>query len=201
MAEFSDVDRSLIARAQELVAALARVPEVLEDEAVVARAMLYARQLDTAAKAVRAARLAALKALKAEQDATAAPYKTAEAALAETRAEIARRLEAAVRFHAPEVEDHDPLVEVEPAAMPPMPASDASAPDAPPAAADPVNPPPGAAVPVVWRVGEVDRQAVDLDALRAHFTDAELIRAATRHLKENGPHAVRGVRYERGVSL
>lgn len=195
-------DAALLARAEALAEAMGRVPERLETEDEVARAMRFARQIEEAAKALRQARLAALAPLKDREKAVAAPYEAAEKRLKGVRTALGARLADAVRFHAaPEdrvaaddlIEDFDARTDVEPD-------PDPSA-AAPPADPPPANPPPAAAVPVIWEVEAVERSAVGLEALRAFFSNTELRRAAERHLKENGPHAVRGVRYRRRVKL
>ena len=185
MAEESARTPAEIARAERLAEALSRVPETLETDDLVARAIAYLAQIREAAKALRAARLAAERPHREAGQRAADPFREAEARLAEARRQVESRLAAAVRFHAdPEA---DPLVE------------EVSPGDAPaPAAPEGANPPPAVAVPVAPTVETVDREALDLEALRAHFTEAELRRAAERALEAG--RRVRGVRYGRRVA-
>ncbi len=64
------------------------------------------------------------------------------------------------------------------------------------ARAGPASPGP-AQIPSKWEVRSVDRNIVDLEELRALFTDRELRLACNRHLARHGPHGLGGVTYAR----
>ena len=54
---------------------------------------------------------------------------------------------------------------------------------------------PQAEIRLAWSIDGVDRQALDLEALRGYLTDASLLAACRKHLAEHGPHKLSGVVY------
>jgi polyhydroxyalkanoate synthesis regulator phasin len=56
-------------------------------------------------------------------------------------------------------------------------------------------------IPTTWDVVSVDRQALDLEALRGCFTDYQLLMAARKHMEVYGNRNLRGATYEQQVSL
>lgn len=52
-----------------------------------------------------------------------------------------------------------------------------------------------------WVVSGVDRDTVDLEALRPFLTEASLLHAARAHLKAEGPNALFGATYKQRASL
>lgn len=56
-------------------------------------------------------------------------------------------------------------------------------------------------IPLLWQVKAVDRDTLDLEALRPHITNAALLSAARAHLKVNGPNSLRGAVYEQRATL
>jgi len=57
------------------------------------------------------------------------------------------------------------------------------------------------AIRMSWEIEDIDREAMDLEALREHLTDAALMNAARKHLKSNGPHTLRGATYRQVAVL
>jgi hypothetical protein len=56
-------------------------------------------------------------------------------------------------------------------------------------------------IPTKWDVVSVDRQTLDLEALRGCFTDHQLLMAARKHMEVYGNRNLRGASYEQQVSL
>jgi hypothetical protein len=56
-------------------------------------------------------------------------------------------------------------------------------------------------IPTKWDVASVDRQTLDLEALRGCFTDHQLLMAAKKHMEMYGSRSLRGATYEQQVSL
>ena len=56
-------------------------------------------------------------------------------------------------------------------------------------------------VPLEWKVKSVDRDSVDLEAIRPFLTDAALLTAARAHLKASGANMLTGVTYEQRAVL
>ncbi|MCC6736906.1 MAG: hypothetical protein IT534_12380 [Bauldia sp.] len=55
---------------------------------------------------------------------------------------------------------------------------------------------PSANIPLVWVVDGFDRDAIDLEALRAYLTDAAILAACKKHLEAHGPNTLPGVSYD-----
>lgn len=56
-------------------------------------------------------------------------------------------------------------------------------------------------IPLTWRVSQVDRDHVDLEALRPLITETALLNAARAHMREHGPNVLRGVTYTQEANL
>jgi hypothetical protein len=56
-------------------------------------------------------------------------------------------------------------------------------------------------LPTMWDIVSIDRQSLDLEALRGCFTDHQLLMAARRHMETYGNRNLRGATYEQQVSL
>ena len=54
---------------------------------------------------------------------------------------------------------------------------------------------------VAWAVESIDRDTVDLEALRRYFTDNSILAACKKHLTDHGPNEVRGVKYTKTGKL
>lgn len=52
-----------------------------------------------------------------------------------------------------------------------------------------------------WEIENIDREVIDLEALREHLTDAALMNAARKHLNSNGPHTLHGASYKQVAVL
>jgi hypothetical protein len=52
-----------------------------------------------------------------------------------------------------------------------------------------------------WQVDGVERDALDLEALRYYFTDHQLLLASRKHLRETGARQVAGVMYRQHATL
>ena len=46
-----------------------------------------------------------------------------------------------------------------------------------------------------WEILSFDHAAIDLEALRPFLTEASILAACRKHLEENGPNTLDGVRY------
>lgn len=201
-----------LTRARALVAAGARLPSALRDDMSLHRATRFARQLDNAGVELRRARLTATRPLRIALKAASAVFSPLEAELRTLRARTGDMLDAALAegrlevseppgpTSAPATQSRDPLLEeVTPAALPagrghtaPGTAAQVQASPSPATAARSGGRP---AVAAGWAVAEIDRAAVDLEALRPYLTDHALRQAIERQLRAEGPHRLAGVRH------
>lgn len=56
-------------------------------------------------------------------------------------------------------------------------------------------------IPLTWRVSQVDRDDVDLEALRPFISETAVLNAARAHMREHGPNVLRGVTYTQEADL
>lgn len=56
-------------------------------------------------------------------------------------------------------------------------------------------------IPLTWRVSQVDRDNVDLEALRPFISESAILNAARAHMREHGPNVLRGVTYTQEANL
>ncbi|WP_420869090.1 hypothetical protein [Cereibacter azotoformans] len=60
---------------------------------------------------------------------------------------------------------------------------------------------PAAAVAMTWEVEAVDRETVDLEALRPYLSERVILSAARKHLETRGPHTLCGVIYRQVAKI
>ena len=194
-----DANAALAARVRRVLDARGRMPAVLLGDDDVGRARRYAELLGQVREECRQARLADTRPLRAFVSRVEGFFKAMEADLAEARAEAVARLTAAARRQARRGA---------PAVIGPVPAS--ASPPAPvihdalsgevvatarPALSRDVAP--ATAIPTTWVVASLDRDALDLEALRPFLTEAALLHAARAHLKAHGPGRLPGAHFAR----
>ena len=56
-------------------------------------------------------------------------------------------------------------------------------------------------IPTIWEIDSVDRESVDLEALRPYFTDHCLKLAANKHLDMTRNHSLCGISYKKSAKL
>ncbi len=52
-----------------------------------------------------------------------------------------------------------------------------------------------------WEIDTINRETIDLDALRDYLSDSAILNAARKHLKANGPMKLRGASYKQVAVL
>ncbi len=186
-----DANAPLLRRRDDLLAASARAPELLDTDEDIDRARLFARQLDDAIREARAARLAdgrpfrgASATVKRFFDDIEGPLKSA------SRTILARLTDTAHRGRRMQTET--------PVSAPPTPVGiDVSG--EPVVTAAPRQAPSAAAahreIMLVWSIESVDRATLDLEALRDYLTEASILAACRKHLADHGPRPLAGVQY------
>ncbi|WP_426956948.1 hypothetical protein [Muricoccus radiodurans] len=182
----AEANAALVARRDAILAALERVPDPLPDADAAARAFRFAGQIKAAIAETRSTKTADCGPLRAAQKAADGFFEEVSRPLQRALARVEALL---TRAAAP-----PPPVAATPPAM-----AGAAAPEV--VAAKPVPPavPVAANLPLVWKAERVNRAALDLEALREHFTDTELDRAVARWLDANGPGDLTGVSWRQVV--
>jgi hypothetical protein len=184
----AEANRRLLDRRDELCSALTRVPKTLMEPDQIARANVFARQLQGAIQETRSSRLSdgrpfrdATATVKAFFDQIERPLQSAVAAMRE------RLTEAALRNRDNQISPHQSvsvgvdLSGTEIIASRTSPATTVS---------DETT------IDLDWEVASVDGQALDLEALRHLFTDSCLMTACKRHLAAHGARSLKGVIYK-----
>jgi len=191
----SEANDSLVKRHSALMEAFHRVPTDLQTDDDIQRAKRFAEQLKESAGRCRSTRLADAKPLMALLKRVEAFFKTMETEANTARDAILASISEAGRRRAIETRrSHAPAL--------PKPAPEAvminrqtgevlgtALPLSAISAATDIE------IPLAWHIDGVDRDAVDLEALRPFFTDLALLTAARGHLRAHGPHGLRGVTY------
>ena len=192
----AEANAPLVNRSRELLDALERMPAEIAADEDREKAVRFALLLKDQIKECRSARLSDCKSFKeavktvesffAEFE---APLKAAEKTVlaAITRAELRLRAE----------QSPPPVSTPPPSDVADVVVSDTGT-RVVSASPSPLPPPPSGkdSVELVWTVSDVDREAVDLEALRPYFSDHALKQAAQKHLAEKGPNTLGGVYYE-----
>jgi hypothetical protein len=206
----AEANANLVERHHRLMDAVKRVPPQLETDDEIERAQRFAEQLKKDASLCAKARREDTKPLRDLVKKVEAFFKTMEGQSKRARDDVLAALSDAGRRRAAaaaSAADHQPAPPADPTGHTPQPdgaklsetvminretgevlGTATRAPSAPP--------PSAVEIPMVWEVAAVDRDSLDLEQLRPLFTDGELMLAAKRHLKEKGPHTLRGVTYE-----
>jgi len=181
----AEANLALANRVRELLAALERMPRQLADDDGVRRAETFARQ-------IRAAMAEARRAKQADK----APFGAAAKVIDGFFDSVTKPLDRALRV----VEGA--LTEARQRAVLAAPPASAATPlVSGPAGAVVIGAVSAAtALATVWKAEHIDRAALDLEALRGHFTDMELDRAVARWLAENGATPLAGVRWIEAVT-
>jgi len=186
----ADANERLVARRDELVAAMDRVPPSFESHDDIERARIFATRLgklltecDRQRKADKASFVKAGKSVDRFFAAISTP---ADDALKD----LEQRMERTAHPDQPPAPNAAATRIVSSADL----AVILSA--SPPAAASQI---PDEVL--VWEVKAVNRAALDLETLRDLFTDRELDTVIQRHLRKAGPNALRGVTYRKAVRL
>ena len=185
-----DANERLVARRDDLVAEMARVPQVFESGEEIERVRAFAAQrgklLTECDRQRKADKNTFLKAGKTVDGFFAAVSEPAEEALRE----LERRMDQAAQSVRHATAEIDPTPVILAADQPVIRSGG--------------EPSPGAPVPeevLVWEVEAIHRPTLDLEALRDLFTERELGTVIQRHLRKAGPNALRGVTYRRKVRL
>lgn len=181
-----DANERLVARRDELLAAMDRVPPSFESRDDIERALIFATQLrklltecDSQRKADKASFVKAGKSVDRFFAAISTPADTALKVLGQRieRTEHSDQASAATRIVSSA--DHTVIGSASP------PATTSHIPDKV----------------LVWEIKAVNRAALDLETLRDLFTERELDTVIQRHLRKAGPNALRGVTYRKAVRL
>ena len=191
----AEANAALLRRCEDLLAAHGRMPPTLPDDASVARARSFARQLKAAIAEARRAKIddkaPFIRANKAVDAFFGAFTKRLSAALLD----VERALEDARQRATAPVAGGDVRPVATAAGRPVIVIADQGQLDGAPRPSHASV----AAIPTIWKAGEIDRRTLDLDALRSLMTDAELDRLVARWLKQHGPAPLEGVRWTKVV--
>jgi hypothetical protein len=186
-AVLADANRKLIERKDELCSALQRVPETLALPDHIARAQVFARQLQAALQESRSSRLSDGRPFRDATATLTAFFAQIDGPLQSAIATIRERLtEAALRSSDdPNRPERTVSVGVDISGDEVIAAS---------------RSPSGAAgdhgdIDLDWEIAAVDRKALDLESLRLFFTDSCLMTACKKHLAAHGPRALNGITY------
>jgi hypothetical protein len=191
----AEANAALVDRHNKLMGARDRVPPQLETDDEVERAKRFAEQLKDDANRCRAARLSDTKPLIQLVKKVESFFKAMEKQASAARDEVMAALSDVGRRRAAEVRaSSSPRLQPSPAETVIIHRETGEVLGAMTAPAAP-RPAPVAAITLIWHVEAVDRETVDLEALRPFLTDAALMTAARGHLKAGGPHTLRGATY------
>jgi hypothetical protein len=189
----AEANAGLVDRHQRLMDALLRVPPHLETDDDIERAKRFVEQLEEDASRCRAARLADTQPLTLLVKRVEAFFKVMEKQANAARAEVMAALSDAGRRRAALV--HASCPPIRPTTTPETVIMNSRTGEVLAAVTPPAPPQSAAAIPLTWSIEAVDREKLDLEALRPFLTDAALLSAARAHLKANGPHSLPGVTY------
>lgn len=182
-----EANAPLAKRSDELVAALDRVPTALKTDDEVRRAINYSRMLKNQIRECREARLSDQKSFKEA-------VKTVEEYFADFENPLKRAFEKVTKIVAKSQAANWPSSSASASSVPVVKSDSGLT-----VAASASNS--SEAVPLEWAVVAIDRQRVELEALRPYLTEYVLKQAATRHLAEHGPNKLAGVTYEQRAAL
>ena len=189
-AVLADANRKLVERKDELCSALPRVPEALLVPDQIARTKIFARQLQDAIRELRSSRLS-----------DGRPFREATATVAAFFREIDNPLQAAVGIISQRLTEAALRNRIDQAGP------DRSVPVSVDLSGNEIiasrrAPGPGsgeATIDLDWEIDDVERKALDLEALRPFFTDACLMTACKKHLGARGPQSLKGVTYKQSA--
>ena len=194
----AEANAALVRRCQDLVAALDRMPAILETDDAVRRAEVYARQLKAMVAEIRKAKSSDKAPFAAAGKAVDAFFDAHRKSLDRTLAAVEQALDAARQRALTQAEETRPTDEA-PAVTPIALGGERLV----ITAVGPESPRPSATVaerlPTVWKASFIDRSTLDLEALRDLMTDADMNRLVTRWLNTHGPKPLQGVRWARVV--
>ena len=189
-AVLADANRRLVGRKDELCSALPRVPEVLLVLDQIARAKVFAKQLQDAICELRSSRLSDGRPFREATATVTAFFRQIDEPLQAAVEIIGERLtEAALRDRNNQAgPDRSVSVGVDMSGNEVV----ASKPVASLGSGD-------TAIDLDWEVDGLQRKDLDLEALRPFFTDACLMTACRKHLAARGPQSLIGVTYRQSA--
>jgi hypothetical protein len=202
----AEANGALITGRDKLLRAFRTIPESLDTIEDIDRAQAFAKDLDDLLTEAKKARLSDGKPFTEAGKTVKDFFARIEGPLKATMDELHQRVtQAARRQQRKAAEEAAHVAAAEAAAR----RSADVLPLRPPAAPEPVaivrgqggasvitKVEPSASIPLVWIVDGFDRDAIDLEALRPHLTDAAILAACRKHLAAHGPNALLGVTYD-----
>lgn len=190
LAVLKDANWKLLQRRDELLAALQRMPEKLQQSDQIERASVFMTQLQNAVSECRDARLSdgrpftmASATVKSFFDDIDGPLRTALRSVKKSLTAAALKIRALDGGKSSQPIGIDSRGnEIVTAAIQPLPPRQ-----------------PGGGIRLEWAVLGFERETLDLGALRPFLTDSAIMAACKKHLAANGPHRLSGVEYAEAV--
>jgi hypothetical protein len=178
----AEANASLLRRRDTIIAEFHQVPDQLKTDKEFENAQAVIEKLHNVGDEARRERLKDQSPFKEAVKTVQEFYSDIEKPLRSTLQTILERLTDAVRNAANPETPAIPIgvgIDGEPIVVTPSP-----------------SPVLGPKITLAWSVESIDRKNLDLEKLRDYLTDACLAAACRRHLAEQGPNTVRGVKYQ-----